>query len=158
MLIEGDTLPEVVSPPGYPIISTWARYEEVLAGAPLYAVALNTQTHNWRATDEAKLVPAMANSVLLWSEYIWEREANNQSVSMLWRSQDGVDSATGYFGSVLCAGTPTDQCGAAVVFKNYETGLRLWEFDGTSSLASIKAGFLLPGEIRESTIVAPVQN
>lgn len=145
----------MVSPPGYPIISAWAPYEKVLAGVPLYAVALNAQTQNWRVVEGAKVTPAVANSVLLGSEYVWDREASDQAVAMLWRSKDDVDSAGGYSGSVLCTGTPTDQHGEAVVFQNYETGLRMWESEGSSLLANIKAGFLLPGEIRESMIVVP---
>ncbi|KAJ5209979.1 hypothetical protein N7491_009790 [Penicillium cf. griseofulvum] len=34
----------------------------------------------------------MANSVLLGSEYVWDREASDQAVAMLWRSKDDVDS------------------------------------------------------------------
>lgn len=30
--------------PGYPVISTWASYDRLLAAAPLYAAALNSQT------------------------------------------------------------------------------------------------------------------
>ncbi|KAI9375182.1 hypothetical protein BJX61DRAFT_192188 [Aspergillus egyptiacus] len=150
-LIEGETLPDMVSPPGYPIISAWAPYGNVLAGAPLYAVACNAQAHHWRVIAGAKVTPAVADSVLLGSEYIWDREACDQAVAMLWRSKEDVDSASGYSGSVLCTGTPTDQHGEAVVFQNYETGIRTWE--GPSLSANIKAGFLLPGEIRESTIV-----
>jgi hypothetical protein len=145
----------VVAPPGYPVISAWAPYEKVLAGAPLYAVALNAQTGNWRVIEGAKVTPTMANSVLLGTEYLWDREASDQAVAMLWRSKDDVDSAGGYSGSVLCTGTPTDQHGEAVVFQNYETGLRMWESEESSLLANIKAGFLLPREIRESTIVVP---
>ncbi|KAL4937591.1 hypothetical protein BDV06DRAFT_232470 [Aspergillus oleicola] len=154
-LIEGESLPEVVSPPGYPIISAWAPYEKVLMGAPLYAVATNAQTQHWRVVEGAKVTPVVANSVLLGSEYIWDREASDQAVAMLWRSKDDVDSAGGYSGSVLCTGTSTDQNGEAVVFQNYETGLRIWESEGSLLLANIKAGFLLPGEIRESTILVP---
>lgn len=74
---------------------------------------------------------------------------------MLWQSKDDIDSAGGYSGSVLCTGTLTDQHGKAVVIQNYETGLRMWESEGSSWRANIKAGFLLPGEIRESTLVVP---
>ncbi|KAL4981367.1 hypothetical protein BDW68DRAFT_183565 [Aspergillus falconensis] len=102
-------------------------------------------------------MPAVANSVLLESEYIWDREASDQAVAMLWRSEDDVDSAGGYSGSVLCTGTRTDQHGEAVVFENYEAGLRMWESEGSSLLANMKAGFLLPGEIRESTMVPSPQ-
>ncbi|EKV18886.1 C6 zinc finger protein [Penicillium digitatum] len=153
-LIEGEALSEVVSPPGYPVISAWARYENVLAGVPLYAVALNAQTQNWRVVEGTKVTPALANALLLGTEYIWDREASDQAVAMLWRSKEDVDSARGYSGSVLCTGTPTDQHGEAVVFQNYETGLRI--LDG-SLFAIIKAGFLLPREIRESIIVVPEQ-
>ncbi|EYE95415.1 uncharacterized protein EURHEDRAFT_515283 [Aspergillus ruber CBS 135680] len=154
-LIEGETLPEVVSPHEYPIISAWAPYEKVLAGVPLYAVALNAQTQNWRVVEGAKVTPAVANSVLLGSEYVWDREASDQAVAMLWRSKDDVGSAGGYFGSVLCTSIPTDQHGEAVVFQNYETGLRMWESEGSSLLANIKAGFLLPGEIRLQVTCPP---
>ncbi|KAL4914813.1 hypothetical protein BDW62DRAFT_135821 [Aspergillus aurantiobrunneus] len=154
-LIEGEALPEVVSPPGYPMISAWAQYAKVLAGAPLYAVALNAQTQRWRVVEGAKVTPAVANSVLVGCEYIWDREAIDQAVALLWRSKDDVDSAGGYSGAVLCTGRPTDQHGEAVVFQNYETGLRLLESKGGSLHANIKGGFLLPGEIRESLIVVP---
>ncbi|KAL4929979.1 uncharacterized protein BDV17DRAFT_281134 [Aspergillus undulatus] len=131
------------------------KTNKVLARAPLYAVALNAQTQNWRVVEGAKVTPAVANSVLLGSEYIWDREASYQATAMLWRSKDDVDSAGGYSGLVLCTDTPTDQHGEAVVFQNYETGLRTWKSEGSSLLANIKAGFLLPGEIRESMIMVP---
>ena len=145
----------MVSPPGYPIISAWAPYAKVLAGGALYAVALNAQTQNGRVVEGTKVTPAVANSVLLGCEYVWDREASDQTVAMLWRSKDDIDSAGGYSGSVLCTGTPKDQHGEAVVFQNYETGLRMWESEGSLWLANIKAGFLLPEEIRASTIVVP---
>ena len=105
--------------------------------------------------EGAKVTPAVANSVLLGSEYVWDHEASNQAVTMLWRSKDNVDSAEGYSGLVLCTGTPTDQHGEAVVFQDYETGLRMWESEGSSLPANIKAGFLLPGGNREPMIVVP---
>lgn len=52
-------------------------------GAPLYAVALNAQTQNWRVVEGAKVTPAVANSVLLGSEYAWDHEASDQAVAML---------------------------------------------------------------------------
>ncbi|KAL4756364.1 uncharacterized protein BDW70DRAFT_154275 [Aspergillus foveolatus] len=169
-LIEGETLPDV----------------KVLAGAPLYTVALNAQTERWRVIEGANVTPALASSVLLGSEYIWNCEASNQAVAILWRSKDKVDrgevSPSGleirplvslgvsqpqrlivyteghmifpyHSGAVLCTGVPTDQHGEAVIFQNYETGLRMWESEGSSLFAKIKAGFLLPGEIRESKTV-----
>ena len=75
---------------------------------------------------------------------------------MLWRSKNDVDNPAGYSGSVLCTGSPAGH-GEAVVFQNYETGLRTWEAEGSSFLANVKAKFLLPGEIRESVIVAELQ-
>lgn len=51
-------------------------------------MSLNTQTQKWRVVEGAKVTPAIANSVLLGSEYIWDREASDQAVAMLWRSKD----------------------------------------------------------------------
>lgn len=135
----------MVSPPGYPIISAWAPYGKVLAGAPLYTVTLDTQTPYWREAEGAKAAPPVADSVLLGSEYIWDREASDQTVAVLWRSKNDVDSAGGSSGSVLCTGEPIYQYGEAVVFHNYDTCLRMWESEGPSSFTNIKAGFLLPG-------------
>ncbi|KAL4819957.1 hypothetical protein BDW67DRAFT_173223 [Aspergillus spinulosporus] len=125
-LIEGETLPEMVSPPGY-----------------------------LRVIEVGEVTPAVADSVLLGSEYIWDREASDQAVAMLWRSKGEVDSAGVSFGSVLCTGSPTNQHSEAIVFHNYETGLSMWESQGSSLFADLKAGFLLLGEICESMIVVP---
>lgn len=66
-----------------------------------------------------------------------------------------MDSAEGYSSSVLCTSSPADQYGQAVVFQNNETGLRTGEAEVSSFFANIKAGFLLPGEIREFVILVP---
>ncbi|KAL3433411.1 hypothetical protein BDV09DRAFT_186676 [Aspergillus tetrazonus] len=147
-LIEGESLPDMVRPPGYPIISASAPYGKVLASAPLYTVTLDTQTPYWREAEGAKAALPVADLVLLGSEYIWDREASDQTVAVLWRSKNDVDSAGDSFGSY----------GEAVVFHNYDTCLRMWESEGPSSFTNIKAGFLLPGEIRKSMIVVPGPN
>ncbi|KAJ6119391.1 hypothetical protein N7523_003671 [Penicillium sp. IBT 18751x] len=152
-LIQGSALPDVTSPPGYPVLSEWAPYREVLAGAPLYAVSMNAQTQRWRVIEGEKVPLAVENAVLLGSQNFWDREAYRADVSLLWRTVDGVDSASGYSGSALCVGVPGDNGqGKAALFQNFETGLRVW--NDPPMFASIKGGFLLPTEIRNSVIVA----
>lgn len=96
------------------------------------------------------------------------------SVSLLWRAVDKahVDSwapAGGYSGSVLCAGRPTDATAKAVLFQNFEIpagpliprlknaelqqGKTKSYVDGKCPGFNIKAGYLLPREIRLSEII-----
>ncbi|KAJ5112211.1 hypothetical protein N7532_000256 [Penicillium argentinense] len=152
-LIQGNALPDVMTPPGYPPISEWAPHSEVLAGAPLYATAMNAKTQRWRVIEGEKVPSVVENAVLLGSQYFWEREAYRADVSLLWRTVDHVDSASGYSGSVLCTGVPGGSGqGKAALFQNFEAGLRVW--NNPPMFANIKGGFLLPTEIRNSVIVA----
>lgn len=61
-------------------------------------------------------------------------------------------------GSVLCTGSPTDDTVKAVVFQNYETSMKVSQVDKgdrkpvSEGCLSIKGGFVLPQEVRESQI------
>lgn len=60
-----------------PAAPSWIPYhpcghrQNVLAGMPLYAVALNAQTKNWWVMEGTKVTSAVANPVIMGSEYRW---------------------------------------------------------------------------------------
>ena len=96
-------------------------------------------------------------AIALGSEYTWDREATSQNAALLWRTVEDVNSAAGFSGSVLCLGRTTDPTALALVFQNYEGALdpshaphdhRIKAQQG----AMFKGGFLLPNDIRSSTI------
>jgi hypothetical protein len=56
----------------------------------------------------------------------------------------------------LCLGRPSDRTVKAIVFQNYEIPVKRWQVQGNERELTgdygwlIKAGFLLPQEVRES--------
>ncbi|KAI9793349.1 MAG: hypothetical protein M1816_000241 [Peltula sp. TS41687] len=153
-LITGPNLPQVTNPPGMPMIVGWGSYAAALDGGPLCVCRLNVITGKWRHIE----CRGMAKEVIaLGSEYSWDREAASQNAALLWRTVDDVDPAVGFSGSVLCLGRPTDPTALALVLQNYEGD---WDpgparHDHRAEVrrgAIFKAGFLLPSEIRSSTI------
>lgn len=146
-LVTDDNLPFVVSPPGYPVISGWATYSEALSGACVYAVRLNAVVGSWRALQGHVDQEALSKATVLGSQYLWEEQARSQSASLIWRTAENSSPANGWSGSVLCLGKPGDATSQAIVFQNYQ--IRCID---QQDFALLKAGFLLPDEIRAATV------
>ncbi len=148
----------MTSPPGYPHISEWANFHEVLDGAPL-VTAMNAHAGRFWAKEGVALSVKGQEAVVLGSEYMWNKEALTQSAALLWRTTYDSEDARGWSGSVLCQGRPTDVDARAVLFQNFQAGLQphVAEVDGrppksTEFRPMFKGGFLLPEEIRKSGI------
>jgi hypothetical protein len=102
---------------------------------------------------------AAQNAVVMGTQYTWNREAFHVNASILWRTNHDHDRATGFSGSVLCLGKPTDKVAKAVVFQNFESPVKPWEVlhDHRQSVSdpwnpTFKGGFLLPEDIRNAKI------
>lgn len=81
--------------------------------------------------------------------YTWNHWDKSQSAFMLWHTENERSRADGWSGTPLCLGSPSDSTSAAVVFQNFQRLTRLQ--GGATTL--IKAGFVLPMEIRACTIL-----
>jgi hypothetical protein len=150
-----DDLPQVVSPPGYPTVSGWASYSAALAGSDVYATRMNTLSGNWLLLEGAVDPNATRNATVVGTQYLWDRTAHSQTVSLLWKAKVPSDSALGWSGSVLCLGRPTDESSRAVVFQNFEVccTTNVHPVSGPKNAELVKGGFLLPESIRSSKIV-----
>jgi hypothetical protein len=149
----------ITNPPGFPALTGWGPYEEALDGGPLFICRLNATTSVWRCLDGRGVSPEAHDAIALGSEYTWQKTATARNVALLWRSDYDHERAQGFSGSVLCLGRRTDPTARALLFQNYETPIRpeqvALDYDGEVTddwNPTIKAGFLLPKEIRESTI------
>ncbi|KAK2781397.1 hypothetical protein FQN53_000588 [Emmonsiellopsis sp. PD_33] len=151
-LVSDPQLPDIESPMDYPTVEEWAKYSEIRDGARLYAVRMSPSTDKWGIIKGPKGTSAVRRSVLLGSQYSWDQASLSQSIALLWRSKDDVDQASGWSGSLLCFGEPSAQSAKAVVFQNFQTGLRQYDLDGGREMAVVKGGFFLPREITQSTI------
>jgi hypothetical protein len=90
-------------------------------------------------------------------QYIWQKDPFEEPKSaILWRNIKGPKdllSASGFSGTVLCQGQPTDKEVKALVFQNFQ-----WEVTPAPCNAEdlahsfIKGGYLLPVEVRQSSI------
>jgi hypothetical protein len=79
-----------------------------------------------------------------------------ESVALLWRTtKDGtfnIYDASGFSGTVLCLGNPSNKTTKAVLFQNFQQSASR-PMTGTDLPHQwIKGGFLLPAEILQSTI------
>jgi hypothetical protein len=155
-LITDDNLPHLVSPPGYPVVSGWATYSAALAGSEVYAVRMHTVVGRWRVLEETVNPDAIRNTTVLGTQYLWNRQAQSQTASILWKTTEPSASAEGWSGSALCLGRPTDEHSQAIVFQNFQA-----HFVSSVSASNplkrtdviVKGGFLLPESIRSATIV-----
>jgi hypothetical protein len=151
-------LPDIVSPPGVGVIDSWASYRDALDGYPVFASMSYCVDTDIRRTDQGMIATeATKAAVVQGAEYFWVSRA--VSASLLWRTEWDNVPLLGFSGSVLCLGRPSDAKVSAVVFQNYQTPIKriqvLREADLTGESGwTIKAGFILPQEIRESTIVS----
>lgn len=156
-LITGPELPDIVSPPGVGVIDDWASYEDALDGCPVFASRFDVRVNNNKLEQGIIATGATKAAVVQGAEYFWGSRA--VSASLLWRTEWDNVPLPGFSGSVLCLGRPGDAKVGAVVFQNYETPIKETQVLGEGNLKgksgwTIKGGFLLPQEIRESTIVS----
>lgn len=136
-------------------MSGWASYSTVLAGSEVYAVRMNTMTGRWLVLEGTVDPNAIRDATVLGAQYLWDREAYSQTASLLWRTTEPFSPADGWSGSVLCLGRPTDASSKAIVFQNFQVPCTTLvdPQTGDSQDSFAKGGFLLPQEVRSSTIV-----
>lgn len=102
---------------------------------------------------------SMQKVIVEGTEYLWDRKTRTQSAALVWRAVHDGAEMEGQSGSVLCLGQRTDSQCRAVLFKNFETpvcsqrsycdrGAR-----GDVSWSTLKGGFVLPLEIRNTDIL-----
>lgn len=143
------------SPPGWPPVSGWATYSDALSGAAVYVVRLHAVVGRWRAFEGAIASKEVRRATMVDSQYLCDRRAKSQNASLLWQTTEPSSPAEGWSGSVVCLGRPTDVSAKAIVFQNFQVQC-IFEADantGRLQTVRVKAGFLLPDEIRNSTIV-----
>lgn len=135
----------------------WANYENALDGQPVFACLFNVW--NQIQTIEGDLASrATQKAVVIGSESLWIRDAVSQSASILWRTESDFTTASGWSGSALCVGKPTDRYVKALVFQNFQKPFTSVDVAGGDRQlsseygCSIKGGFVLPQEIRDFEI------
>lgn len=154
-------LPEMEVSDRTPCIVRWGSYEALSAGAPAFMAACSPETGNPRR-QLCKVVSREAQKAIHeGSQYIWNKQHSNQTVSILWRTRDEEETATGFTGSILCLGKPDDGKCLAVCMQNFEFEAKwpksllshLNPFSKRTEKVMIKGGFLLSDEIRDSEIL-----
>lgn len=132
----------MVSPAGSPRITGWGAYEEVLRGDPIFVYQNNISTGNVRS----------CGAIAQGTQYTWDHRHPAYSTALLWKTIDG-DNAPDASGSVLCLGRPGDSQARAVLFQNFEGQVVKSEDARGPDGATLKGGFLLSEEIRQSEIL-----
>jgi hypothetical protein len=134
-------------------------YEEALDGGPLFVCRLNVSTGVWRHLESRGVSPEAQDAIALGSEYTWQKTCTARNVALLWRTNYDHDRGQGFSGIVMCLGRSTDPTARALLFQNYDTPIKpehvSLDYEGKVTdewNPTVKAGFLLPREIRESTI------
>ena len=67
--------------------------------------------HGFVHNPSASWIPyhlRMGKATVLGSQYLWDRQAWSRSASLIWRTVETSSPATGWSGSVLCLGKPSD--------------------------------------------------
>ncbi|EPS31492.1 hypothetical protein PDE_06447 [Penicillium oxalicum 114-2] len=157
-LITGDNLPPLSSPPGYPAVTEWAPYSNALAGSNVFVVKMNTLTGNRVLAEDTMNPDAVRDATVIGTQYMWDRAAHSQSASLLWTTSEPAAPATGWSGSVLCLGRPSDQSSGALVFQNHQVHCTssVNPSTGEKLVSAVNAGFLLPECVRSSEIVTSI--
>lgn len=156
-LISGRSLPDVVSPPGYPPVTGWASYSEALDGQDCYVVAQNTSTGGIREVRSAINSNLFSRAAVIGTGYSWEKIRKQSNAFLLWHTESSLAPADGTSGAPLCLGRPSDTTALAVVFQNFQRSCVLAHMVGKRNKKQetlVKAGFILPQEIRDSTILS----
>ncbi|GBF66033.1 hypothetical protein TMEN_8751 [Trichophyton mentagrophytes] len=156
-LFTDSNLPRITSPAGVGMVTGWADYIDALEGKPVFATTFDVWINKERQVEGQIDTNSTKQAMIEGAEYMWESSAI--TASLLWRTVGKDNQSVGKFsGSVLCLGRPTDENVKAVVFQNYVTPVKEGQIRGEVPLSStfnptMKAGFLLPSEIRESEII-----
>ncbi|KAJ5765130.1 hypothetical protein N7520_004689 [Penicillium odoratum] len=154
-LVTDPALPDVCNPPGYPAVSEWADYSTALDGRQdVYTVSHHVQAGRWRAI-EGKVDQTLFNrSVILGTGYRWSQRENTQAAVILWHTEPALTPTQGWSGAPLCVGRPNDPIAKALAFQNFQQAFKLPLKDGKPDGVLIKAGFVLPADIKNSTILS----
>lgn len=156
-LFTDSNLPRITSPPGVGMVTGWADYIDALEGKPVFTTTSDVSINQERRVEGQIATNSTKQAMIEGAEYVWESSAI--TASLLWRTIGKDNQPVDKFsGPVLCLGRPTDENVKAVVFQNYVTPVKEWQIRGEDPLSStfnptMKAGFLLPSEIRESEII-----
>ncbi|KAB8259788.1 hypothetical protein BDV32DRAFT_149988 [Aspergillus pseudonomiae] len=154
-LISDPALPDLVSPPGYPSITGWADYSAALDGQEVYVVCHQTNVGRWRMIKGNLDSTLFTRAAVLGTGYTWNREDKSQNAFLLWHTGAEYAPADGWPGAPLCLGRPSDTAAKAVVFQNFQRPcLLVSQPEVEKQDAMIKAGFLLPQDIKNSTILS----
>ena len=157
-MITGKDLPWVTSPRAVGAVTEWANYEDALDGEHVFVSMFDVWINKERLYNGEITSQATQRAIVEGSEYLWTSRA--MSASILWRTEEDWRSVTGSSGCALCLGKPSHRQVKAVVFQNFQTPVKHWQVHcGERKLVGdngwwIKGGFVLPQEIRESTIVS----
>ncbi|KAJ9273436.1 hypothetical protein DTO212C5_510 [Paecilomyces variotii] len=156
-LVTAPHLPDVFAPPGIHMAPVWAEYDDALEGEPVFEASLFLQYDKWKIMKGTVATEAVRLAVIEGTKYLWENEIGNPTISLLWRSEADGDDATGFSGSVLCLGTPTQKDVKPILFQNYARVIRNWPASEKSKpigpCDTVKGGFFLPDIIRKSKIL-----
>ncbi|KAJ5596074.1 hypothetical protein N7450_002532 [Penicillium hetheringtonii] len=132
-------------------------YEKALQGKPVFVHSLNVATNRHRIHEGYRVTTKAQTSIIYGTQYTWEERARGISIALLWRTlrdTDGVEKASG---SILCLGETYHETASALLFQNFHGPLRESEdiqIGPDEDLPTFKGGFLLPEEIRMSTIIS----
>ena len=149
------SLPDVSNPPGYPRITGWANYSAALQQQPVYAVCHQTNVCRWRHIAGTADRSLYGQATILGTGYTWSNWDKSQNAFVLWYTENEMSPADGWSGSPLCLGSPSDSTSTAVVFQNFQ---RMSRLQGGGATTLVKAGFVLPVEIRACTILEAENN
>ncbi|KAJ5227469.1 uncharacterized protein N7469_007475 [Penicillium citrinum] len=156
-LITGPNLPQLTNPRNSPRVTVWGPYEEALQGKPVFVHSLNVATNRHRIHEGYGVTTQAQKSIIHGTHYTWEERTRGISTALLWRTlrdTDGVEKASG---SILCLGETHHETASALLFQNFQGPLRESEdiqIGPDEDLPTFKGGFLLPKEIRMSTIIS----
>lgn len=152
----------MTSPPGYPPVIGWADYTAALDGQDVYVVCHQTNVGRWRVITGTLDSELFNRAAVLGTGYTWDRKTRSQNSFLLWHTGANLAPADGWSGAPLCLGRPSDAAARAVVFQNFQEDCLLAGDSSTEQHhALVKAGFLLPPDIKDSSIVGvdmPNQN
>ena len=147
----------MVSPPGYPSVTGWASYSAALDGQDVYVVAQNTNTGGLRESHGVIDSRLFRRASVLGTGYSWDKIRKSCNAFLLWHTDGQLAPADGTSGAPLCLGRPSDTTALAVVFQNFQQSCLLADVIGkrnTRRRTLVKAGFILPPDIRDSAILS----
>ncbi|KAK0717991.1 hypothetical protein B0T26DRAFT_676220 [Lasiosphaeria miniovina] len=109
------------------------------------------------------VIGAARNAVVAGTEYWWEQRHLKIKRAIIWRTLIDDWSLQGGSGGVVCLGNPAAETCRAAAFQNYQSESMLtntfWKQDvrrklkGFHPQCSFKAGFILPEDVQNATIV-----